>query len=297
VNGVTIFTKTPDTFSYKIKMKKNIACLILLLAVCWVSGSEAKRLPGAKPKKILYKKVDGHKLYLHVFFPKKKSKSPVPGAIFFHSGGFNSGKPQQFYAQAKHLSDKGMVAMSAEYRIKNTHKSTPFDAVEDAKSAMRFIRKNAWLFGIDPDKILAAGASAGGHLAVSTGTLKGFNAKSDDLSISSRPTAAVLFCPVYDNGPGGYAYGRPGMAKRYKEFSPIHNISGKMPPTLVMVGSKDVLLPTKTAKKFQSLMRKAGVKSELKVYQGQGHGFFNYGGYYDKTLKEMDQFLKEMKLL
>jgi len=189
------------------------------------------------------------------------------------------------------------VAMSAEYRIKNKHKSTPFDAVEDAKSAMRYVRKNAKKFGIDPNKILAAGGSAGGHLAVSTGTLKGFNSKFDDLSISSRPTATVLFCPVYDNGPGGYAYGRPGMAKRYKDFSPIHNISGKMPPTLVMVGSKDVLLPTKTAKTFQRLMRRAGVKSELKIYPGQGHGFFNYEGYYKKTLNEMDSFLKEMKLL
>ena len=286
-----------ETHQFVNMSKYTVFLLTLLVGALWVPSSQAKRLPGAKPKKILYKNVDGHKLYLHVFLPKNKASSPVPGAIFFHSGGFNSGNPKQFYAQAKHLSDKGMVAMSAEYRIKNKHKSTPFDAVEDAKSAMRFIRKNAKSLGMDPNKILAAGASAGGHLAISTGTLKGFNAKFDDLSISSRPTAAVLFCPVYDNGPQGYAYGRPGMAKRYKEFSPIHNISGKMPPTLVMVGSKDVLVPTKTAKKFQQLMRKAGVKSELKIYQGQGHGFFNYGGYYDKTLKEMDRFLKEVNIL
>lgn len=269
--------------------------LLVLAALWWVPESEAKRLPGAAPKKILYKQVGGNKLYLHVFFPKNKKQSAVPGAVFFHSGGFNSGKPQQFYAQASHLADKGMVGISAEYRIKNKHKSTPFDAVEDAKSAMRFVRKNAKSLGIDPNKIMAGGASAGGHLAVSTGALKSFNAKTDDLSISPRPSATVLFCPVYDNGPGGYAYGRPGIAKRYKEFSPIHNISGKMPPMLVMVGSRDVLVPTRTAKKFQQLMRDAGVKSELKIYQGQGHGFFNYGKYYDSTLKEMDNFLKEMK--
>lgn len=279
-------------------MRKILVPLIFFIwALYWFPQCEGKRLPGAKPKKILYKHVNGYKLYLHVFFPKNKPTEPAPAAIFFHSGGWNSGKPQQFYAQAKHLADNGMVGISAEYRIKNKHKSHPFDSVEDGKSAMRYIRKNARSLGINPNKIMAGGASAGGHLAAAAATLKSFNAKSDDSSISPVPNAIVLFCPVYDNGPGGYAYGRPGIAARYKDFSPLHNISGKMPPALVMVGTKDVLLPVKTARKFQSLMRNAGVKSELKLYSGQGHGFFNYGKFYDLTLKEMDRFLETENFL
>ena len=302
--------------------------LSLLLVLCVLAGlyppGQAKRLPGVNPDKILYKTVDNHKLYLHVFYPKKKSNRPVPAAVFYHAGGWNSGDPEQFYSQAKHLADKGLVGISVEYRIKNKHKSHPFDSVEDAKSAMRFIRKNAgntnvFKVPIRRNKIAAGGASAGGHLAAATATLSAFNAKSDDTSISTVPNALILFCPgtlaqcfccwsrrklrvhsfldcaVYDNGPRGYAYGRPGIAANYKKFSPLHNISEQMPSTIVFLGTKDVLTPVATAKKFQRLMKQKGVTSELRLYKGQGHGFFNYGKEYDQTLKQMDRFLKRRR--
>lgn len=185
----------------QIKMGRLLSVLFVLYVLAGLcSPGQAKRLPGANPEKILYKKVKNYKLYLHVFYPKKKSNRPVPAAVFFHAGGWNSGDPEQFYSQAKHLADKGLVGISVEYRIKNKHKSHPFDAVEDAKSAMRFIRKNAKNKGvfkvpIRRNKIAAAGASAGGHLAAATATLSGFNAKSDDTSISTVPNALILFCP------------------------------------------------------------------------------------------------------
>jgi acetyl esterase/lipase len=250
-------------------------------------------------EKILYRKVNKHKLYLHMFYPKnKKSNSRVPAAIFFFAGGWSSGKPKQFYPQAQHLADKGMLGISAEYRIRNIHKTTPFDALEDAKSAIRFVRKNAKKLGIDPKKIIAGGASSGGHLAAAAGTVSGYNAKGDDLSISAVPNALVLFNPVYDNSPNGYAYGRIGEA--YKKFSPLHNISPKMPPAIVMLGTEDGIIPVSTAEKFQSLMRKAGVQSKLRIYQGQPHGFFNYHRskkYYNLTVKEMDSFLRGLGLM
>jgi len=65
----------------------------------------------------------------------------------------------------------------------------------DAKSAMRFIRKHADEFQIDPDKIIASGGSAGGHLAAATALIDGYNDPSDDLSISSKPSALVLLTP------------------------------------------------------------------------------------------------------
>lgn len=246
---------------------------------------------------ILYKKVKKDKLYLHMFYPKKKSKKRVPAAIFFFAGGWSSGNAKQFYPQAQHLAEKGMVGISAEYRIRNIHKTTPFDALEDAKTAIRFLRKNAKKLGINPNKIIAGGASAGGHLAAAAGTINGYNSKEDDLSISPVPNGLILFNPVYDNSPNGYAYGRIG--KEYKKFSPLHNISGKMPPAIVLLGTKDAIIPVSTAKKFQRLMKKAGVKSELRLYKDQHHGFFNYHRskkYYRKTVKEMDKFLKKIKL-
>eukprot|EP00890_Picochlorum_soloecismus_P005794 jgi/Picsp_1/6215/NSC_03569-R1_probable lipase esterase len=248
---------------------------------------------------ILYSKANKHKLYLHLFYPKnKENNSPVPAAIFFFAGGWRTGKPKQFYPQARHLADKGMLGVSAEYRIRNVHGTKPFEALKDAKSAIRFLRKNAKKLGIDPDKVIAGGASSGGHLAAAAGTVSGYNAKGDDLTISAVPNALVLFNPVYDNSPKGYGYGLIGEA--YKKFSPMHNISPRMPPAIVMLGTEDAIIPVSTAKKFQRLMKKVGVQSELRIYQGQPHGFFNYHRskkYYDLTVKEMDSFLKGLGLM
>jgi len=280
---------------------KGIPVLFWLVWL-FVQGFQGSTAAAAiKPDEtILYRKVNKHKLYLHMFYPKDKKNNPgrVPAAIFFFAGGWRSGKPKQFYPHARHLAKKGMLGISAEYRIRNKHGTKPFDALEDAKSAIRFIRKNAKKLGIDPKKIIAAGASSGGQLAAAAATVSGYNAKGDDLSISAVPNALVLFNPVYDNSPNGYGYGLIGEA--YKKFSPLHNISPKMPPAIVMLGTEDAIIPVATAKKFRRLMRKAGVQSELRIYQGQPHGFFNYHRskkYYRLTVKEMDSFLKGLGLM
>jgi len=103
----------------------------------------------------------------------------------------------------------------------------------------------------------------------------------------------VLIVSVYDNGPGGYGYDR--VKDYYKEISPIDNIKPGVPPTIVFLGTKDKLIPVATAKKFEARMKAAGNRCETHFYEGQGHGFFNYGRsgnhYYAETVKEMDKFL------
>ncbi len=141
-----------------------------------------------------------------------------------------------------------MVAICAEYRTKKSHGTPPFECVKDAKSCVRWIRKNAKDLGIDGNRIAAAGGSAGGHLAAATATVANFD-EDKDKSISCIPNALVLFNPVFDNGPDGYGYER--VKDQYKKFSPIDNIKKGLPPTLVMLGTKDRLIPVKTAEKFK----------------------------------------------
>ena len=69
----------------------------------------------------------------------------------------------------------GMVGMVADYRVSSRHKTTPFDCVKDAKSAVRWARRNAERLGIDPDRLAVGGGSAGGHLAAATATVDGLN--------------------------------------------------------------------------------------------------------------------------
>ena len=188
-----------------------------------------------------------------------------------------------------------MVAMAAEYRVKSRHNTTPFECVMDGKSALRWIRKNAAKLGVDPERIGAGGGSAGGHVAAAVATVPGLNEEGEDLSISCLPDTLVLFNPVYDNGPGGFGY--PKLKDRYREISPMHNLREGMPPTIVFLGDQDRLIPVSTAEKFRDEMRKLGNRSELVVYPGQSHGFFNQGkpgGGYLKTLQEMDKFLNSL---
>lgn len=184
-----------------------------------------------------------------------------------------------------------MVCFLADYRTKQNSGTGPFEALQDAKSAIRFVRKQASQFHVDSSRVVACGGSAGGQLAAAAALDSGFNEKSDDTSVSCIPNALVLFNPVVDNGPGGYGYERIGEA--YKAFSPLHNISRGAPPTIILLGTRDKLVPVITAQYYQLVMEKVGSRCDLKLYEGQVHGFFNYRNqeYFRKTLSDADAFL------
>jgi acetyl esterase/lipase len=247
---------------------------------------------------VLYKQVDATKLYLEVHTPEGFDASKnYPAMVFFFGGGWNGGDRTHFINQAKYFSKRGIVCFLADYRTKNKHKTTPFESLKDANSAIRFIRSNAADLGIDPNKIIASGGSAGGQLAAATALTNSYNETTDDISISAIPNALVLFNPVIDNGPGGYGFERIGEA--FKTFSPLHNIRKGAPPTIIFLGTKDALIPVETAEYYQKVMEKVGSHCELFLYEGQGHGFFNIGNfeYYKKTVLEADQFLQSLGYL
>ena len=250
-------------------------------------------------QKIPYKTIDNTELSLHIFSPPNHTKGDAsPAIVFFFGGGWNSGTPEQFYPQSAYLAERGMVAIAAEYRTKNSHEATPKDCVADAKSAMRWMRSHAADLGIDSQKIVAGGGSAGAHLAAATATLEAFNAPDDDLTVSCKPQALVLFNPVYDNGPDD-GYGHERVQDYWEAFSPAHNLSSETPPAITLLGTKDHLIPVTVAERFVKRMQAYGVRSELHVYPEEEHGFFNYGrgACYTQTLIEVDRFLESLGFL
>ncbi|WP_157826720.1 alpha/beta hydrolase fold domain-containing protein [Colwellia sp. 12G3] len=255
--------------------------------------AESQSVDKITPSKLVeYKKVDGISLSLHVFNPKgHKTSDNRPAIVFFHGGGWNQGHPSQFYKQSQYLADKGMVAISAEYRIKTKHGSTPKESVEDGKSAMRWVRAHAKELGINPKMIAAGGGSAGGHVAASTGTATSIEDLNDDSSVSYRPTALVLFNPVFDNGPGGYGHGR--VKDYWQQFSPLHNITKDTPPTIGFFGEKDTAIKVPSVLKFEKRMKEVGVPFEMHIYKDQPHGFFNKAKYRE-TVLEMEVFLTKL---
>jgi acetyl esterase len=253
---------------------------------------------GYAQEQIVYKQIDSTKLFMEVYQPKTMEKAKkYPAMVFFFGGGWNGGTIKQFEPYAKYFSQRGMICFLVDYRVKNRQQTTPFESLNDAKSAIRFIREEAVELYIDTSKIVAAGGSAGGHLAAATALINDYNENTDNMSVSCIPNALVLFNPVIDNGPGGYGYDRIG--DDYKSFSPLHNIKKGAPPTILFLGTNDNLIPVETAKYYQKVMEKVNSRCELHLYEGQGHGFFNYKNfdYYKKTVSEADEFLQSLGYL
>lgn len=212
--------------------------------------------------------------------------------VMFHGGSWVGGQPVQFDTHARHFAKLGLVGIQVEYRLLRKPTDTPLVPIQDAKSAMRWVRSHAAELGIDPNRIAAGGGSAGGHLAAFASMVEGKDDPADDLSVSPRGNAMLLFNPVYDNGPGGFGYSRIGEA--YREFSPAHNISADDPPSIVFLGTNDNLIPVAVAQKFKSDMENVGVRSDLFLYEGGVHGFFNKSPYLEQTIAETEKFLRSL---
>ena len=120
--------------------------------------------------------------------------------VFFFGGGWNSGSPAQFEQQCRYLASRGMVAMTADYRVASRHAVKVVDCIKDAKSAVRWIRTNAARLGIDQNLIVAGGGSAGAHIAAAAATIRDFDEPGEDRSTSSVPNALVLFNPARGAG-------------------------------------------------------------------------------------------------
>lgn len=280
----------------RISLSIIIALLLLVVSGYSQERKDLRKYEYSPDTIITYKTVDTTHLQMEVFFPSEEAIEETNSAIlFFFGGGWMGGKTSQFAPQAEYYSSKGYVTFLVDYRVRSRNNTTPFESVMDAKSAMRFVKSHAEQFNIDSSRIIACGGSAGGHLAASTALISGYNDVLDDTTISPVPEALILFNPVIDNGPNAYGYERIGDS--YPSFSPIHNIRKNAPPTIIFIGTNDKHIPIETIENYRHKMDSVGSSCEVKVYEGQEHGFFNYWfpEYFEKTIIELDLFLAEIE--
>ena len=257
----------------------------------------------------VYKTIGDVKLNIYIFNPPRHAAgAPKPAIVFFFGGGWRSGTPGQFEQQCRYLASRGMVAMTADYRVASRHNVKAVDCVRDAKSAIRWVRRNAALLGIDPKRIAAGGGSAGGHLAAAAGTVPDLDEPGEELSISSRPNALVLFNPALVLAP---ASGRPSfrdpaelrerMGIEPDRISPYHHVSRGAPPAIIFHGKADTTVPYGTAELFTKKMTEMGNRCELVGFEGEAHGFFNFGRggnkAYHETVTKADEFLTSLGYL
>jgi acetyl esterase/lipase len=268
-----------------------------LAAVLIFLGLAAPAFAEDQPaKSFTYKKTKQADLKIHVHYPpdwKKEDKRPA--IVFFFGGGWTGGSVAQFEPQASYLASRGMVAARADYRVKSRHDVTPDACVEDAKSAVRWLRQNAAMLGVDPDRIVASGGSAGGHIAACT-ICPGLDAESEDQKVSSRPNALLLFNPVLRfDGDAGLMARIKNDEKLGKALSPTLHLAKDTPPTLLFFGKDDHLL--KHGEEFMAKSKEVGHKADMFLAEGVGHGFFNRSPWKEKTLLRADEFLESLGYL
>jgi len=233
-----------------------------------------------------YKTVDDVELKAWVFQPQRNAQDERPAVVFFFGGGWRSGTPVQFADQCRYLRSRGVVAVTCDYRVASRHGVKAVSCVEDAKSAVRWVRANAKMLGVIPDQICSAGGSAGGHLACCTGVVSGLDANGDDANVSSVPNAMALFNPAVMLATLNGAPEIQNMEKRLAgmkqrtgidpvRISPIHHLQENQPPTIIFHGRADSVVPIASVEEFTRRSKALGNDVTLVSYAGAPHGFFN----------------------
>lgn len=260
-------------------------------------------LPGSEP--FVFRKAGDIELRLHVVKPSGWTKGDHrPCFVSFFGGGWISGSPERSITWAKWAAAQGMVGIAPDYRTRNRFKAAPEDCVADARAAFRWVVEHAGALGIDPDKIICHGGSAGGHVAAWTAIPKA-GPGADDPAPAKLPAALVLLNPVSDTTATGY-----GGPKRFgnnpdraKACSVPDQMPARMPPTIIFHATGDTTVPYPNSVTLRDRLVATGNRAELVTFEGLGHSYnsskFGEAGKRadEKTRADILAFLRTLKLL
>ncbi|MDA7823723.1 alpha/beta hydrolase [Opitutales bacterium] len=263
------------------------ASVLFLNAVVWALPPNSRK----PDTQWIYKSVHGKDLKMDVFLPSDYSLEGklFPTMVIFHGGSWNGGESNWHWPDCTYWSNRGMVAVSVDYRLKNRDQvQVPLECVKDAKSAIRYLRANAKKLKIDPGRVVAKGDSAGGQLAAATATLTDPKTNDDcfDLSISCVPQAVILTCPWF---------------KTSADMCPPKHLREGLPPFLTFAGGADHAIPVSEMMEFHQALKAKSIPSELYIGNKGKHGFCNgrnpYNRFFYWSINLADQFLVKHGIL
>lgn len=291
----------------------------VLAAVCAASAMivpAAFAAPGGKglqeEKDVVYGTAGGQELKLDVCRPANQ-QGLLPAVLFVHGGGWSGGDKRDFTQLAAGTAGAGYVTFNANYRLVANGKNTYPAALDDVQRAVRWIRANADRYQVDPERIGALGASAGGHLVALLGTRDTrHNSDKALAAYSSRVTCVVdLFGPTDLTAPfprkawgtfdvqalvEHFLGGAPAdLKEQYREASSLFQVDKKTVPFLIFHGTADPLVPLDQSQRLDEALRKAGIESKLIIFEGEGHGFAkreNQDAFAKATLEFLNRHLK-----
>lgn len=276
---------------------------------------------------LAYKKVDGLELPMAVFLPSDRASLAErrPAIVCIHGGAWSGWRGGDcaawdggiFARHARYFSARGAVAVTISYRNvfqpgkdKAAFEKGPglSDLIADCRAALRYLRKNADRFGIDPNRIAVIGDSAGGHLAACLGTIDRFDDPDEDLATGAMANLVITCNPITDlTDPAwfGYVHETPraweagqtlSREARAKAVSPLWNVSAKSAPTLAIHGLKDGIVNPRHSAELREALQKAGVPGELVTLPEASHafvllGYRSTGAAWLAVMRSIDRFL------
>jgi acetyl esterase/lipase len=268
-----------------------LVCMFLSAGNAFISFDSLLRGPAMK--EIVIRKIGNEEVKIYCIQPtdKKPLKSRT-AVVWIHGGGWTGGITETFFPHARYFASRGSVGFCIHYRlVKSDGSVTVADCLSDCKSAIRYIREHAEELGIDPDKIIVAGDSAGGHLASCLGTINGFDYPTDNPKISALPNVMVLYNPLsaFTTSPfinriiGGAALDKkptpesqiPSEAQieLAKKLSPLYNVRENQPKTLIIHGTDDIVILPEQSVQFAKAMKNAGNSCKLILLPNTRHAF------------------------
>ena len=296
-------------------MKRIISFALFGLVVCTSPfGWFEARAEFKRTEDVIYGRKFGTALTLDVFQPEKTNGC---GILVMISGGWFSDHEAVNPTFFKAFLERGYTAFAVVHG--SQPKFTITEIVPDIHRAVRFVRYNAAKYGIDPNRIGISGASAGGHLSLTMGT-QGGAGKADAKDPIDRQNSAVQAVACFFPPTDFLNYGTPGedavgvgilkgfkaafgprsdtpeeRQKLGKEISPVYFITSNMPPTLIIHGDADKLVPIQQAESFVNRAREAGATAKLVVKEGKAHGWGKIEEDIALLADWFDQYLRGVK--
>jgi acetyl esterase/lipase len=200
-----------------------------------------------------------------------------PGVLLIHGGAWQSGDRSQLRYYGIQLARYGFVGVACEYRLSG-EASWPAQ-IHDVKAAIRWMRTNANHLGIDETKICVTGNSAGAHLALMMGCdIDEFEGKGGNMNVSSKCAAISAIYPptrvhFNKNETENKLLGKDGSDEVATKASPINYANKNFPPTILIHGNADQVVPNSESFNMYHALNKAGASVELHVFDGAPHAF------------------------
>ncbi len=270
-----------------------------LLPIVGFAAEEMTSLPDAPGKHYLYKHSAGKPRGVEVFFPEghDPATKKVPGILLFHGGNWTDGSLAGFRGECRYFASRGLVAATADYRMllpygpeKEKDPATGMTrkqvCVRDGKSVIRWFKEYAEALGVDPERIIVGGGSAGGHIAVLASTTPDLDDPADPPGIDTSVAAYVLWAPACTEAD---ANDPPIDARRH--------VGKSFAPAVVFFGTEDTWLKHWNNLTLYSIRPRGGAEPVVWYVQGGDHAVLGRPEWRLATLAAADRFLVDRGFL